>query len=451
MKNKKLHYHLIGICGSSMSAIACFLCAQGYEVTGSDILNCKIKNIKSLKHSRLNITKEIDCVVYTSAITKGSLGYKELIEANKYGIKIYKRSQFIKKLLERKISIGVTGMHGKTTTSSMIANILHDTHLYPSYLIGSEVTNLGKSWGLGKEVYPLKKNNKYIYAPKDRLTDGKANYFVVEACEYDRSFLDMKPLIGVITNIDKEHLDYYKGGLPEIKQAFKKFIKNIPKNGMLFINQDDKNLMSLIKSAKCKVKRITINKPYPGLKLKVLGKHNLLNATMAAKVTHELGINHKIIKKSLNNFKGAKRRMELIGKKNNILVYDDYGHHPAEIKATIKALKEKYPKNRIIMIFQPHQQQRTKLLFKDFVNSFYNIDKLIINNVFLIAGREKETKIDLADKLAKEIAKKGIDVQYIRDYKKINDKLKEIVKDNDIIITQGATDIYKVGKNFLKN
>jgi len=453
MKDSKNWYHLIGICGSSMSGIASYLAKTGNYVTGSDLKSCEISNLKSqifLGHSKKNIQKDIDYVIYTSAVTEGSAGYVEIEEAKKLGLKILKRSELIGRLLRNKISIGATGMHGKTTTSAMIATILKDAGFAPSFLIGAEVPNLGASWGLGKKITPTKKNNKFIFAPKDVVKEGKVEYFVVEACEYDRSFLDMKPKIGVITNIDKEHLDYYKGGLPEIKQAFRKFIKQLPENGMLFVNQDDGNLMSLIKSAKCKVKRITFKKPWPGLSLQIPGRHNLFDATIAAHVAHELGIDSKIIKHSLNNFEGAKRRFEVVGAKDNITVIDDYGHNPAEIRSVIQALTEKYPDNRKIMVFQPHQQQRTKLLFKEFSEAFKGIDELIITDVFLIAGREKDTGENLAKKLAEEVAKKGIDAEYITGYESIVDHLKKIVKSGDIIVTQGATDIYKVGEEYLK-
>lgn len=446
MGNKKIYYHLIGVCGSSMSGIASYLIASGSKVTGSDIKRCKISDHNfSLEHDIKNINQKIDFVVKTSAITIGSAGWKELQEANRLRIPILKRSELIGKILHDKISIGVAGMHGKTTASAMIVKILNDARLYPGFLIGSETIDLKSNWGISKSVRPDKK-----YAPKDIIKNGKANYFVAEACEYDRSFLDMRPKIGVILNIDREHLDYYKEGMPEIKQAFKKYIKQIPKNGLLFVNQDDGNLMSLIKSAKCKVKRVTVNRPWPGVKLKIPGKHNLFNATIAAKVAHELGVDHKTIKKSLNSFSGTKRRFEVIGVKNGITVLDDYGHNPVEIKSTIQALREKYPKEKIIMVFQPHQQQRTKIMFQEFANCFKGIDKLIINDVFLIAGREKDTGENLAQKLVAEIKKKEIDTEYISDYKKIVEKLKKIAKKGDVIVTQGATDIYKVGKIFLE-
>lgn len=446
MKNGKIWYHLVGICGSSMSGIASYLEKTGNFVTGSDLRPCQ--NAKN--HSEKNIVKDIDFLVYTSAITQEAAGFVELKKAKELGIKTLRRSELIGKLLRSKISIGVTGMHGKTTTSAMITTILNDAGFSPSFLIGAQIPNLGANWGLGKEVMPPRKNDKFIYAPKDVISSGKAHYFVVEACEYDRSFLDMKPKIGVVTNIDKEHLDYYKGGMPEIKQAFKKFIKQLPKNGLLFVNQDDGNLMSLIKSAKCKVKRITIKKPWPGLHLQIPGAHNLFDATMAAHVAHELGVNHETIKRSLNNFTGAKRRFEILGKKNNITVIDDYGHNPAEIHSVIQALNEKYSENRKIMVFQPHQQQRTKLLFKEFSEVFKGIDKLIVTDVYLIAGREKDTGENLAKKLAEEVAKKGIDAEYISGYDEIVDWLKENAKSGDVIVTQGATDIYKTGEEYLK-
>lgn len=453
--NKPKHYHLVGVCGVSMSGIAQFLLDQGHKVTGSDIKKCTIlsedgKKIQSLEHKEDNVSKDTDVVIMTSAITEGSSGWREIEMAKKLGIKILKRSEMIGELVRDTVSIGVTGMHGKTTTSSMIAYILQKAELSPSYLIGGVVRDLKSSAKLGKAIKPIFDKDKKYLLPNNVLKNGLVNYFVVEACEYDRSFLDIKPKIGVITNIDKEHLDYYKGGLPEIKQAFKKFIKQLPEDGLLVVWQEDPYVMPLIKSAKCKVKLVSKKKIWPGLNLKVPGVHNQINATLAARVAHEIGINSETIKKALNEFSGAGRRFEVKGKYKGAVLIDDYGHHPTEIKATINSAKQKYPDSKIVIVFQPHQQQRTKVLYNDFVECFKGIDELIITDVYLIAGREKNIGENLAKKMAEDIAKKGINVKYISGYGNIVKYLNENIDNNDIVITQGATDIYKVGEELLK-
>jgi UDP-N-acetylmuramate--alanine ligase len=436
-------YHLIGINGVSMSGLAKLLLEMGNEVSGCDLNQLVTDNLKLktfVGHSTDHITKDLDGVVVTSAALHATSPAREEIEyANKIGVKIIRRSQLIGQLMNNKIGIAIAGMHGKTTTSSMLAHILVEAGHDPTFLVGGEVRNIGTSEKL-----------------------GNSKYFVAEACEYEKQFLDFRPKIAIITNIEEEHLDTYTGGIKEIKQTFKKFIKLLPKNGLLVLNQDDKNSMSLMKSAKCKIKRVTIKKPWPGLKLQIPGDHILLDATMAARVAHEIGISSEKIKEALNSFTGAKRRFEVKGTKDGITVVDDYGHHPTEIEATLKAAKEWLNKTqnlelktqnyspKLIVVFRPHQYLRTKALFKDFVKCFSSADKLIIGDIKLIAGREPEgARADFSKDLVEEIKKKGVDVSYIPDYDDILTELKKTAKTGDMILTLGATDIYKVGEEFL--
>jgi UDP-N-acetylmuramate--alanine ligase len=455
-----MKYHFVGIGGVMMSGLAQLMIDMGHEITGCDLKKFKVKSSK-LKvyegHSRDHIKKDLDGVIVTVAALHESSPAKEEIEyAKKMGVPIIRLRQMVNKLMSRPGITGITvsGMHGKTTTTTMIALILERAGLDPTALIGSDV----KEWG-----------TNYRY--------GKGKYFVAEACENRRQMLDLNPKIAVITNLEEEHLDTYPGGIKDIKQAFKKFIKKLPKNGLLIVWHEDKNLMQLAAVAKKRgntVREVSLKKIWPGLNLKVPGKHNLLDATFAARVAHELGINNKIIKETLNSFTGAARRFEIKGEKKGVTVIDDYGHHPTEIKATIEAAREKlsgvrfkvpvnninykpylttsYPsKPNLIMVFQPHQYTRTKLLFKDFVSTFDGVDKLIITDIYLIAGREPaEARADFSRELVDEIKKRGIDVTYISGYDNIANELKEIAKPGDLIITQGATDIYQVGEKYLK-
>lgn len=430
-KNKKMHYYMLGICGVSMSGIAYLLQKMNNEVSGSDLRKCQIEgNIKVYHgHDKNHIKQNIDRVVYTAAASnKSSQGFVELKKARDLGIKTMKRSELLGQLMNNKFGIAITGMHGKTTVSTMISLILEKAGYDPTCLIGTDV----KEWG---------RNARF----------GKSKYFVVEACEYERQMLDFRPKVALITNMEEEHLDTYTGGMKDIKHAFKKFVKLLPKEGLLVLCADDPNVAMLKKYAKCKVKFYSVKKPWLGLKLQVPGEHNLQNATGAARLCHELGVNSDIIKKTLNNFTGAGRRTEIIGKKHGVLVMDDYAHHPTEIKKTLRGIKEKYPDKRLVVVYQPHQQQRTKILFDDFVGAFGDADKIIMNKVYLIAGREKETKENLAKKLTDEIKKKGKDIKYIRNYDEISDYLVGNIEKNDILLTMGATDIYKLGKKYLFN
>uniref|UniRef100_A0A7V3J9Y3 UDP-N-acetylmuramate--L-alanine ligase n=1 Tax=candidate division CPR3 bacterium TaxID=2268181 RepID=A0A7V3J9Y3_UNCC3 len=424
-----MKYHLIGINGTSMSGLAKILEAQGNQISGCDIERAKSKE-KRLKifqgHSRDHITKDLDGLIISAAITPSSGGWKEVERAQELGIPIIPRSKMIGRLMQDKVGIAVAGMHGKTTVSAMISLILEKAGLDPTFLIGGELPKFGNA------------------------RSGKGEYFVVEACEYARQFLDMRPKIAVITNIEEEHLDTYPGGLKEIKKAFKKFVRLIPQNGLLVLWEEDPQTPWLAKCARCKVKTFSLKKPWPGLKLKIPGRHNILNATAAARVCHELGVPHKTIKMVLNDFNGVKRRFEMKGEVNGILVIDDYGHHPSEIQATLAGAREFYPKRRLICVFQPHQYARTKALFDDFAISFSNCDKLVITEIFAVPGREEKRDVT-AQQLAEEIKKHQKNVVYLKTYQEIVDYLKKESKSGDLIITMGATKIYEVGEKLLQD
>jgi len=441
-----MKYHFIGIGGVSMSGLARLLLDMGNEVSGCDLKKLKTENEKLKiweRHSPDHITKDLDGVILTAAaLHENSPAKAEIEKAKNMGIPIIKRSEMIGKLMAKPgiVGIAVSGMHGKTTVSTMIALILEKAGLDPTALIGSDV----KEWGSNYRL-------------------GKGKYFVAEACEYERQMLDFRPKITAITNLEEEHLDTYPGGMKDIKQAFKKFIKKLPKDGILVVWREDKNLMQLAQITKKRgniVREISLKKSWPGLKLKIPGIYNLLDATFAARVCHELGVSSKIIKEALNNYTGAGRRFEIKGVKNGVTVVDDYGHHPTEVKATIQAAHEWLIANsksqiansqKLIVVFQPHQYTRTKLLFNDFAKAFDGVSKLIITDIYLIAGREPaEARADFSKELVKEIQKNGIDAIYAPTYEDAYRELKKITHSGDLILTLGATDIYQVGEEFLK-
>ena len=426
-----MKYHLIGICGCSMSGLARILKQQGHKISGCDINKCKINNLKiNTGHSSSHISKDLDGLIISAAITPASFAWSEVENAKKLNIPVISRAKIIGRMMQDKIGIAVSGMHGKTTVCAMISMILEKVGYAPTFFIGGEIPQLG--------------NSKY----------GKGQYLVAEACEWARQFLDLRPKITVITNIEEEHLDTYPKGLPEIKRAFKKFVHLLPKNGLLILWQEDPLTPWLTKSAKCRVKTFSSKKTWPGLKLKIPGKHNILNALAAARVCHELKVPSNIIKETLNNFTGAKRRFEIKGEKKGVLVVDDYGHHPSEIKATLAGARDSYQKKRIICIFQPHQFSRTKLLLSDFAKSFSNCDKLIIAPIFIVPGRDPDSceklKEQLMQELIDKIKKAGQkDVEYFKNYDEIIKYLIKEVRNNDLVITMGATKIYEVGEKLL--
>lgn len=425
-----MRYHLIGIAGSSMSGLAEILKSQGHLVSGCDLKEAKFKDKKIktfLGHSVEHITDNLDCIVISAAITKNSKAWEEVEEAKRKGIPIISRAKLIGRLMSQPniIGIAVAGTHGKTTTSAMIVSILEKAKKRPSFLIGSSIPGLGNGRWTG------------------------SNYFVVEACEYQKQFLEFRPKVILITNIETEHLDTYPGGYEEIKRAFKKFVRLLPKNGLLILWNEDKATPWLKKCSPAKVKTFSLKKPWPGLRLKVPGEHNILNATAAARLCHELGIPHQVIKEALNEFKGTARRFEIKGEKNGILIIDDYAHHPTEIKKTLKTAKELFKEKRLICVFQAHQYLRTKALLKDFSTAFFLSDKLIITKIFGVPGRDELSAITNED-FFNAIKSQKNDAIYLENYSDIVKYLIREAKKGDVIITMGATEIYKVGEELLK-
>ncbi|MCX6807144.1 MAG: UDP-N-acetylmuramate--L-alanine ligase [Candidatus Berkelbacteria bacterium] len=431
-----MRYHLVGINGISMSGLAKILDSSGHQVSGCDLESTEFKNssIKTSQgHNKEHVSRDLDALIISAAVTPTSKAWIEVERAKQLGIPVISRSKMIGRLMQEKEGIAVAGMHGKTTVSAMIAHILEEAGKKPSFLIGGILPKLGNAhWTTGR-------------------------YFVVEACEYARQFLDFYPKIGVVTNIEEEHLDTYPGGMPEIRRAFKKFTSLIPNSGLLILWEQDPNTPWLSKTAKCKVKTFSNRKLWPGLNLKIPGKHNLLNATAAARVAHEIGIDHQMIKKALNNFIGVKRRFEIKGEINKILVVDDYGHHPSEIEATLASAREFYPKKRIICVYQPHQYTRTKLLFNQFAKSFRNCDLLVMADIYTVPGRDEVVgkpgqEDNLIEDLVKKIKMKGQNnVVLIKNEDQIVDYLKKEIRENDLIITMGATKIYEIGEKLLAN
>lgn len=397
--------HLIGDQGVSMQGIARVLQSRGVEVSGCDI--------QAGGHDSSHITKDIDLVLISSAITQSSLGYPEIQAAEKLGVPVKKRAWLLGRLMqeESKIGVAIAGMHGKSTTTAMVGAIL---------------TEAGED--------PL------VLGHETRVGNGR--HVVVEADEYDRSFHALVPKIAAILNIESEHLDYYSKGLPEIVRAFREFIKLIPENGTVIINKNDKNAVAVAKSSKAKVKYVSIDKPWPGLRLKIWGKHNLFDATVAAHICHELGVPSKTIQKALSNFKGIGRRMEHKATIGSIDIYDDYAHHPTEIKATLQAAREHFINRRIVVVFEPHQHSRTKLLFDQFIKSFSDADRVAITPIYQVAGRDEEIDPDLQKNLATNISSA----------EKVDDVLEWLdrnVKDGDVVITMGAGPIYKLGEQWI--
>jgi UDP-N-acetylmuramate--alanine ligase len=421
MEAQKIHF--IGIGGIGVSAIARMMLREGKAVSGSDLSESPItKELKRLgakiyySHNAKNV-RSADLVVYTPAISEDN---PELAAAKNLGISAFSYPEILGEISKNKYAITVSGAHGKTTTTAMIGKLLKDVHLDPTIIVGSLLKGI-----------------------KSNFVAGKGKYFVVEACEYKKSFLNLNPRIIVITNIDNDHLDFYKN-IRNIQKAFFEFVSKLGVEDYLVCNPVGRYIGPVIKSAKCRV--IDYTKAPHNFKLKVIGEHNLDNAQAAFAVGKILGIKNKDIKKSLENFSGTWRRFEYKGKtKNGALVYDDYAHHPTEIKATLAGARKYFGnKKKIFCVFQPHLYSRTKLLMNDFTKSFSDADAVIITDIY--AAREKDRGEIHSRDLAKKMARYHKNVRYISSFDEARSFVNIHARKNDYILTMGAGDIYKVGE-----
>ena len=455
-KNKKIKIHFIGIGGIGMSGIAELMNKIGYTVLGSDINESE--NVKRLRENGINVKighskenlKDANAVVFSSAINQNN---PEIKEAKKNRIPIVSRADMLGELMKNKKCIAIAGSHGKTTTTSLVGNILESGKFDPTIINGGIINS-------------LLKNNKF----------GKGEWMVVEADESDGTFLKLPHQISIITNLDIEHLDYYKTP-KNLYTAFEKFILNLPFYGIAVVNEDDKNLKKIINSndtrkiitfsKKNKKSNIYIEKvvfennytnfrlkfniPLNNLigsysyKIKAIGLHNVLNGTASVIAGLLAGVKNNHIKNALINYIGVKRRFSYLGKVNLSNIYDDYAHHPTEIAATLLGAKQ--INNDIIVVFQPHRYSRNKILFNDFVSVLSKIKTLYLLDTYS-AGERKIKNFDSKDIYLK-LKKLNKNVVYVgkKNFNKII--YKETTKKN-IIIFMGAGSINKIASNFMK-
>lgn len=417
---KKIHF--IGIGGIGISAIARMMLQQGKSVTGSD--NSISEITEALKkegatifngHSKENIGRGVDLVVYTAAIPKDNV---ELEEAKIKNIPTISYSEVLGLVSKDKKVIAVSGTHGKTTVTAMIAEVLIDAGISPTIVIGS----------LLRKQYT-------------NFVAGTSEYFLTEADEYKKSFLSLSPYILIINNIDLDHLDFYKD-LSDIQNAFIELVRKIPKEGVLICDINHPHLLPVVKEAKCRVIDYKAQNK-EGLKLQVPGEHNRENAKVAIATATVLGVSHDKIISSLNAFAGAWRRFEYKGQTaKGAIVYDDYAHNPQKVEAVILGAKEMFPNKRIVAVFQPHLYSRTKLLLKDFAKSLSRSDIVFLAPIY--GAREVLDPSISSDMLAEEIRKFSKEATSIESLDKICNVLIDNLQDGDVCILIGAGDIYTV-------
>jgi len=454
IEGKRVHF--IGIGGTGMSGIASILLDLGYKISGSDLQSTIItkrlvnKGAMIFRGHHSSHISGANLVVISSAINEEN---KEVIAARNNKIEIIPRAEMLSRIMQQNYRIAVSGTHGKTTTTSMISLILERMKLDPTVAIGGEVNDIGGNAKL-----------------------GKGDYVVVEADESDGSFLLLNPNMAVVTNIENDHLDYFTH-LGKTIESFTKFMNKVPDDGCIIYGYDCSNARQIIKNQLFKKRVISygfhqyaqLRAVNPGLirnsstsdiyykhhklgqlKLNIPGCHNISNALAAISTAMELGIKFEDITEILFYFKGVKRRQELIAKfHDSLMIIDDYGHHPSEIKATLEAIRKGWPEYRIITVFQPHRYSRTKLLLEQFGTAFQNSDIVIINDIY--PANEKPIPGISAELVYQEVKKyKKGNVYYFPGKKETIPFLINTIYHGDIIITMGAGDVWKVGKLLAK-
>ncbi|MFN3814025.1 MAG: UDP-N-acetylmuramate--L-alanine ligase [Aquificaceae bacterium] len=445
-REKIRKFHFVGIGGMGMSGIAQVLIDMGYHVSGSDIKEDKNTELLRRRGARISIghkaenVGDVHVVVYSSAVTENN---PELLQAKNMGIPIISRGEMLAELFRLKEGIAVCGSHGKTTTTSMIAHIVHDAGYDPTVLIGGVLHKFGSNARL-----------------------GSSELIVSEADESDGSFLRLFPTVAVVTNIDAEHMDYYKD-IEDIKEAFLKFANSIPFYGFCVMNLDDKNSKEVMEKVRRKVITFGIeeyadiiahnlqvvggtyrfdlsyHKQRLGyIHLSISGKHNVYNALASIGVALNMDISFDIIKHSLENFKNAERRLELKGYFRGCPVYDDYGHHPTEMLAVMNTIKELHPDRRILLVFQPHRYSRIFYLFDKFCEVLRQANPCFLTDIYS-AGEQNVYGV------SSQYLAEASECIYARDKERLFEFLEDTIGENDVILFMGAGNISKWCEEFL--
>lgn len=449
------HIHMVGIGGIGMSGMAEILLQKEYTVSGSDAnMGATIERLReigadiAIGHDAANI-EGADVVVYTSAVKADeNIETKAAIEK---GIPVIKRAEMLAELMRMKFGIGIAGTHGKTTTTTMTGHVIQDGSFDPTIIVGGK-------------VHSFSKTNAVV---------GKGDIIIVEADEFDRTFLRLRPSLAVITNIEAEHLDIYDN-LADVKEAFIAFANKVPFYGAVVLCLDDPNVRSIIPAIdrrtisygltpQAKIRAIDIEADHFNsiftvinegeelgrITLRAPGEHNVKNALAAVAVGLELDIDFEQIKSGLERFEGVFRRFQLKADQNGVIVIDDYAHHPTEVQATLNAARKGWKDHRLVAVFQPHLYSRTQELYEEFGLSFFDAEVCVITDVY----PSREDPIEGVDgRLIADAAREygHRQVHYVENKEELPARLKEIIEPGDVVITMGAGDIYKYGEAFVE-
>jgi UDP-N-acetylmuramate--alanine ligase len=448
VRGKIRHVHFVGIGGSGMSGIAEVLLNQGYAVSGSDVKGSPVTARLQALGARIfeghaaSHAQGAHVVVTSSAVRADN---PEVMEARRMSVPVIPRAEMLAELMRTKHGIAVSGSHGKTTTTSMIAFVLDKGGLDPTIVVGGRVDVLGSGARL-----------------------GKSEYMVVEADESDRSFLKLQPTLAVVTNVDREHMDAYRD-LEDVQQAFLEFVNKVPFYGAAIVGADDPAVRAIMPkitrrtlsyglAAEAQVHALEVEllaggarfsvvadgRPLGRFELRVPGRHNVQNSLAAIAVALELDVPHAAIREGLASFQGVDRRFQKKGEARGVTVLDDYGHHPTEIRATLSVLRGYAGARRTVVVFQPHRYSRTQALWQDFLAAFQGADVLLLVDIYA-ASEEAIPGVD-AERLAAAIQ----GALYAGDVQAAGARLGELVRPGDVVLTLGAGNVFAAGEELLR-
>ena len=468
-------YHFVGLGGCGMSGLAQVLAQKGHQITGSDSQSSEVtENLEragirvNIGHRAESVPRDVDCVVVSAAVPENN---PEWLQAQEQGVQVYKYAQMLGELSRQMSTLAVAGTHGKSTTSGWLAYVLQQAGMEPSFVIGAEVGQLGGGSGAGK---------------------GK--HIVVEACEYDRSFLSLRPRVGAILNVELDHLDYYHD-INDIVNAFGDFAGLISEDGLLVANGDDDNVVQALSLAgrrdadgalgaggttngptRCEyfsledkgdwqVRKLRFEMGqgcfdlvYRGIrlesvKLTLAGVHNVANALAVAAMARSVGVSVEQICAGLEGFTGVDRRLSYKGNVQGVVVLDDYAHHPTEIQTTLEAIAAKYCRSerpgRLWCVFQPHQHSRTRFFLSEFASSFRWADIVLLPDIYFVRESEQLRREVNAGQLADRINENGGEARYMGEFDNIVNTLAREVQAGDVVVTMGAGDVWKVADELI--
>ena len=458
LRGKRLHF--IGVGGCGMSGLAAMASRRGAVVSGSDVqpsdatAKLEAAGVRvAYEQTAASLPADARLVVASAAVKPG---HPELEEARRRGVEVLKYAQMLGSMMLGRVGVAIAGTHGKSSTTSMLGHVLVEAGLDPSVIVGAHVPQLGGG----------------------SRTSGRQDetaIMLAEACEYDRSFHHLHPTHATILNVEADHLDLYSG-IDEIVESFAVFARRIPRHGSLLIEHESPHRERITQGLACEVQtigfeagghwRVRVERSEDQPPVTILhrddrevarwpsplpGRHMAYNAAAAAVAAHRLGASWDAIGEALASFAGLERRMQTVGERDGVRILDDYGHHPTEVAATLRALREHYRPRRLVCVFQPHQHSRTRHLMEQFADSFAHADRVIVPPIYFVRDSEAERQAVTAEDLVVKLRERGVEAEYVGTFDAIATELAHRCEAGDLVVTMGAGDVWRVGQRFLQS